>query len=323
MAQLKQNAILLEKLDGRLVITLNRPKVRNALSFELQNELQHALIDADNDAEVHCVIIKGAGKDFCAGYDLQDRTMMKSDEYKNLRERHGLSNTRVGSEEWNKKLRGFSNFEDDLYNLERTQRFVMQIFDMHKPVIACVHGQCLAGGVGLATLCDIIVCTEDCKFGFPPARDFGVLPVNMMLYHLGPQWTKRILLTGDSILGSDAQKLGLALKALPTRAEAEQECHAIADRMALIPTGLLAANKRSVNLGLELIGARTAQRLNATLDARGHQSGTWFTGMNEAAAKAGGLANLIKNRNKQFGGGIAHSDSADDRLREFIKKSNL
>ena len=82
MAQLKQNAILLEKLDGRLVITLNRPKVRNALSFELQNELQHALIDADNDAEVHCVIIKGAGKDFCAGYDLQDRTMMKSDEYK-------------------------------------------------------------------------------------------------------------------------------------------------------------------------------------------------------------------------------------------------
>jgi len=268
---------------------------------------------------VHCVIITGAGPDFCSGYDLQDRTKLDSDEFVQLRNRYGLDGVRPKSKEWMENVRGFSSFEDDLYSIERTQRFLLHIFDMHKPVIACVQGKCLAGGISLAFCCDIVVCTDDCEIGFPPARDFGVLPLNMMMYHSGPQWTKRMLLTGDSISGRDAAKIGLVLKSLSTQEAAEQEAHAIADRMALIPNGLLAANKRSVNLGMELMGVRTMQRLNAGLDARGHLSGTWFTGMNEAAAKAGGLANLFRQRNNQFGKGVAHVDEPDERL----LKSNL
>lgn len=310
----KYEAIIVEKYAGRMRVTLNRPAKRNALSHELQVELEAALLDADQDQNVHCVIIRGAGKDFCAGYDLQDRTMMRSAEFIALRKRYGLEKTRPGSAEWTKKVRGFSSLQDDLYNLERTQRFVMQIHDMHKPVICAVHGQCLAGGTGIAFVSDIVVATEDAKIGFPPARDFGVLPINMMMYHAGPQWTKRMLLTGDSVTGATAAKIGLVLKALPTQAAVDEEADAIADRMALIPVGLLAGNKRSCNLSLELMGARTMQRLNAGLDAQGHIAGSWFGTLGEKAQAAGGLANLIKSRNATFGSGMANYDGPDDRL---------
>ena len=91
----------------------------------------------------------------------------------------------------------------------------MALFDAHKPVIAQVHGHCLAGGTDLALLCDVVIATDDAVFGFPPARDLGVLPTQMWLYHVGPQWAKRLLLTGDTITGAEAAKIGLVLKAVP------------------------------------------------------------------------------------------------------------
>ena len=95
------------------------------------------------------------------------------------------------------------------------QRLRMALFDMHKPVIAQVHGYCLAGGTDLATLCDMIICADDARFGFPPGRDLGVLPNQMWLYHVGPQWAKRLLLTGDTVTGVEAAQIGLALKSVP------------------------------------------------------------------------------------------------------------
>ena len=157
----------------------------------------------------------------------------------------------------------------------------MQLFDMHKPVIACIHGNCLAGGNDVAGLCDLIVCAEDATFAFPPARDLGCLPNQMWFYHLGPQWTKRLALTGDSVDGKTAAEIGLALKCVPAE-DLEEEVEGIADRMCLIDpecvsslsfsagrlhrlTGrvvrrrLLAANKRQVNTAMELMGARTSK----------------------------------------------------------------
>ena len=91
----------------------------------------------------------------------------------------------------------------------------MIIFDMHKPVIGQVHGYCLAGGSDLALLCDIVIAAEDAVFGFPPVRAMGSPVAHMWTYLVGPQWAKRLLLTGDSISGVEAERIGLVLRRCP------------------------------------------------------------------------------------------------------------
>ena len=235
--------------SGRARIALNRPDKRNAITVQMQKEIEGALWAADDDTRVHCVILSGNGADFCSGYDLGQYEAPAA----------------AGVEH----RRGRKTFDDDAWRLELVQRCRSALFDMHKPVIAQVHGRCLAGGTDLALLCDMIICSDDARFGFPPVRSQGSPTNQMWLYHLGPQWAKRLLLTGDSLEGRDAAALGLVLKAVP-QSELAAEVDALADRLALIDTDLLSCNKRIVNLGLELMGAKTLQRLAAEMDARGH-----------------------------------------------------
>lgn len=284
---------------GRARIELNRPDKRNALSLALLQELEQALWEADNDNAVHAVVLKGAGKGFCAGYDLTPAPSGGASA-DTARQRQGA----------------FSNFDDDVWRLERGQRLRMALFDMHKPVIAQLHGFCLAGGTDLALLCDMVIAADDTRIGFPAVRDLGSPPNHMWLYHIGPQWTKRLLLTGDSITGAEAASLGLVMKALPL-AQVEGEVEQLLDRLALIDPALLAANKRIVNLGLELMGARTLQRLAAENDARGHlaPSAQAF----RQAARDGGLVAAMQARDAKFGDGRARVDGpelrdADGRL---------
>jgi enoyl-CoA hydratase len=246
--------ILYEVEKGRARITLNRPEKLNALSLELQEELNRALWEADNDTAVHCVILRGNGRAFSAGYDLTP-----------------MANRRPegDSDAYTAVYRGSRNFDDDAWNLERAQRLRMALFDMHKPVITQVQGYCLAGGTDVALLTDIVIAADDAVFGFPAARSMGSLPNQMWLYHCGPQWAKRLFLTGDTITGAEAAKIGLVLKSVP-RDHLEAEVEGLADRMAMIDAELLSANKRIVNVGLELMGARTMQRLGAENDARAH-----------------------------------------------------
>ena len=277
--------LLYEIADGRARITLDRPEKRNALSYALQAELHEALWEADEDTAVHCVILRGAGKSFCAGYDLAPGP--------------GSGPPRRDPE---RKYRGYRGFEDDSWQLERQQRLRMALFDLHKPVIAQVHGHCLAGGTDIALLCDMIIAADDAVFGFPPARDLGALPNNLWLYHVGPQWAKRLTLTGDTITGAEAAAIGLVLKAVPKEL-LEAEVEGLADRLAKIDVELLAANKRIVNLGLELMGARTLQRLAAENDARGHQTPS-ARGFTKLAAEKG-LKEAIRERDAKFGDGRA------------------
>lgn len=266
--------------DGRARITLNRPEKRNALSEELLTEIHDALWEADEDNRVRCVILDAAGPDFSSGYDLQryDRPVPLQVEHR----------------------RGRSKFDDDAWHQERVQRLRMVLFDMHKPVIAQVQGRCLAGGTDLALLCDMVICAEDASFGFPPARSQGSLPSHMWLYLVGPQWAKRLLLTGDLIGGRDAATIGLVLKAVPAHALAA-EVEALADRLALIDTDLLSANKRIVNLGLELMGARTLQRLAAEMDARGHLAASRAE-FNRVVLDEG-VKEAVRRRDDPFGDG--------------------
>jgi enoyl-CoA hydratase len=184
--------------------------------------------------------------------------------------------------------------------MERAQDMRMTIFDMHKPVIAQVHGYCLAGGTDLALLCDIVIASEDATFGYPPVRALGS-PVNhMWTYLVGPQWAKRMLLTGDSISGKEAERIGLVLKAVPA-GSLEAEVEEVAGRMALVDVDLLAANKRIVNMALELMGARTMQRMAAERDSIARQAPVVHEFYQMAKEK--GLKAALEWRDSRFGDG--------------------
>jgi enoyl-CoA hydratase len=223
--------ILYDVEGGTARITLNRPEKLNALSAKLQRELNAALWEADNDAAVHAIIVRGAGRAFCAGYDL---TPMQSPPQKR----------EANAERYTNVYRGMSSLDDDIWQLERQQRDRMAIWDVHKPVIAQVHGYCLAGGTDLALLCDIVVAADDAVIGFPPVRAMGSPPAHMWTYLVGPQWAKYFLLTGDSVTGKQAAEIGLVLKSAPADA-LEDEVEAIAAKMSKIDVELLSPSRRT------------------------------------------------------------------------------
>jgi enoyl-CoA hydratase len=132
-------------------------------------------------------------------------------------------------------------------------------------------GELLAGGTDLALHCDLIVAADDARIGFPPVRSMGVPPTNMWLYHLGPQWTKRMVLTGDTLSGSEAKDIGLVVATASADA-LDGVVLELAQRMALIGRDLLVANKRVVNTGVELMGRSQLQRFAALSDAIGHRA---------------------------------------------------
>jgi len=248
MTNLKFENITYEVEKGRARITLNRPEKRNALSIELVEELRDALWEADDDKSVHCVIIKGEGPSFCAGYDLTANRNVTDD---GVQRRKG------------------SGMDDDAWRIERFQRSLRTLTEMHKPSIAQIHGHCYAGGTDLALYCDMLICADNASIGYSALRNMGAAPNQMWLYHCGPQWTKRLLLTGDTLSGEDAAKIGLVLKSVPEE-HLEQEVEGLADRLSWIDPEMLSTNKRIINVGMELMGSTVLQRLAAENDARAH-----------------------------------------------------
>ncbi len=261
---------------GRARITLARPKKHNAITPTLLEELEHALWAADDDLAVHCVILRGEGRSFCSGYDLGALPGRSRD-----------SGVRTGRK-----------FDDDIWLIERNNRRIRALWDMHKPSIAQVHGNCLAGGTDLAMACDMVIAADDARIGFPAARSMGALPNNLWMYHCGPQWAKRLQLTGDSINGIDAAKIGLVLESVPPEL-LEAEVEGLADRLSLIDPDLLSANKRITNLGLELMGAQTLQRLAGENDARAHRAEAVRN--YSRSVKEHGLKETLRGRDAPFG----------------------
>ena len=240
--------ILYEPADGVARITLNRPEKLNAISWQMQQELQDALWQADRDPAVHVVTLRGAGRSFSAGYDIAPPPG------------EGMTHAAGQPHDGARHLGPGAGHAD-----------AMTIWEMHKPVIAGIHGHCLAGGTDVAFLCDIVIAADDAKIGYPPVRALGS-PVNhMWTYLVGPQWAKRMLLTGDTISGAEAERIGLVLKAVPVE-RLDAELDDLAARMALIDVDLLAAKKRIVNMALELMGARTMQRMATERDAIARQA---------------------------------------------------
>ena len=245
--------LIYEARDQVVYITLNRPERRNALSEALMKDLDAAVEEADTDDEIKVLVIKGAGNAFCAGYDIAGRPGQAPE-------------FRPDGASWR-------SLDRSVYRLRRNGEWWMKLlWNMRKPVIAQVHGYCLAGGLDLAGCCDLVFAAEDAQFGMPQARalgiphTFGLLPLL-----IGMRKTKEMAFTGDTISGIEAERLGVINKAVPIE-ELEAEATRWAERIALMPAELLAANKMGVNRFFEIMGIDTMVKASNEFDAIGRQN---------------------------------------------------
>jgi enoyl-CoA hydratase/carnithine racemase len=248
--------VLYDAGDGVATLTLNRPERLNAITSELVGDLREALARADSERPVRVIRLRGAGRSFCAGYDIAwGAEMMQQAE---------------ADEAW-----------DPIGDYETMTRFVdtyMALWRSRKPVVAQVQGFCVGGGTDLALCSDLIVCAEDCRIGYPPARVWGSPTTAMWMYRLGLERSKRLLLTGDALDGSTAVSWGLASEAVPAE-DLDQAALALARRMAMLPANQLHMMKLLVNQAFEQMGLRTSQLLGTLLDgaARHTPEGTEFS----------------------------------------------
>ena len=166
---------------GIATITLNRPEKRNALSFQLLDELVHALGEAEQ-SKAQVVLLTGAGKAFCAGMDLEEL----------------------------KTLTGKSHAEN-LQDSERMARIFRTLYEFPKPTIAAVNGAAIAGGTGLATMCDFTLAVPEAKFGYTEVR-IGFVPAivsSILVWQVGQKIARDLLLTGRIFDSTEAHRLGL------------------------------------------------------------------------------------------------------------------
>lgn len=228
-------------------VTLNRPEQHNPLSPRCIREILRVVAGASSDEQVRVLIIRSTGRSFSSGYGFVAEDIEPGDFVQP------------------------AALEGDVAAMLELASGWARVWDCPIPVLAQVQGNCLAGGTDLALHCDLVIAAEDARIGFPPVRSMGVPPTNMWLYHLGPQWTKRLLLTGDTLTGRQAQEIGLVVASVPA-GELDQVVLDLATRMALIGRDLLVANKRVVNMGVELMGRSQLQKFAALNDAIGHRA---------------------------------------------------
>ena len=233
-------AILYEKSDKIARIILNRPERLNAINQAMRNELEQAVIEANADPEVRVIILKGAGKAFCAGFDL-DMTYRSE-----------------VSDPWDP-------FADYMMTTTITAQW-MSMWRGRKPVIAQVHGWCVGGGTDMILCADIIIAAEDARIGYPPARVWGSPMSFMWVYKLGVEWAKRLMLTGDNVDGKTAERIGLICQAVPAD-KLENEVEFLARHMAQIPLCQLVSMKLLVNQAYENMGLYTTQLLGSIMDS--------------------------------------------------------
>lgn len=215
--------VLYEPGDGFVTITLNRPIVLNAVNQRMQRELYAALGQAEADASVRAVILRGAGKAFSAGGDMTESAGRILD---------GES-AELAADDFDSK---------DLW---------LRLWGLSKPTIAAVHGHALGFACELAGMCDLTIAAADAKLGEIQVRHGYNPPVLITPFLLGMKQAKEVLMLGDLILAPDAQRLGLVNRVVaPDRLWAEAE--AIASKLAALPPAAVQQNKRLVNRVHEL-----------------------------------------------------------------------
>lgn len=224
-------------------LTLNRPAKRNALNDALRGALFDALRAADRDREVSVIVIRGAGPAFCAGYDLGSVN-------------HDVERATAHADGWWSRHVVGNWFE---------------MWDMPTPIIGQVHGYCLAGGTELAAACDLVYVAEDAQIGYPPVRLMSPPDMQWQTWLMGLRRGMEALLTGDAMSGTEAVEAGMANRAYPAD-QLDDAVLSVAERVAKIPSELLALNKRAAHRAMEAMGIRDGIRATADIQALGfHQ----------------------------------------------------
>ena len=239
-------------------LLLNRPERLNAIDELMPGEIRAAVDWAVADDEVHVIVVEGAGKGFCGGYDLAQFGQAQID--------HPCQQERWP---WDPML--------DYAHMKRYTEDFMSLWRSPKPTIAKVHGAAVAGGSDIALCCDLLVMADDARIGYMPTRVWGCPTTAMWAYRLGPMRAKQLMFTGDVISGRTAADWGLANLAVPL-AELDEATLQLATRIASVPHGQLAMHKMVVNQMLLTMGLEQSQQLATLFDGitRHNPEGLWF-----------------------------------------------
>ncbi len=251
-------------------LTLNRPEKRNALSNALRGQLFAALEAGDRDPSVHVMVLRGAGTCFSSGYDLASDVAKDQPFF-----------SAGGDGNWPRHV------VDGAF----------KIWDLAKPVIAQVHGYCLAGGSELMAACDLVYVSEDAQIGYPPVRLMSPPDNQFHAWLAGFRNAMELMLTGDSVDGAEAVRMGLANRCFGND-ELEAKVLEMAERIAMLPPDIQQLNKRSIHRAMEIQGIRAAIRAGTELQTLGFHQRSSREYMKEFAK---GVTHALDQRDKQFG----------------------
>ena len=249
-------------------LTLNRPAKRNALSNALRGAIFEALEAGDADPAVRVMILRGAGTCFSSGYDLAGTGALPY-------------HTAGGQGQWARHV----------------VEGCFRVWDLAKPVIAQVHGWCLAGGSELAVACDLVYVAADAQIGYPAVRTMSPPDNQYHAWLMGMRPAMEMMLTGDAMLGDEAVRLGFANRAFAAEA-LEGEVLAMAMRIAKVDPELAQLNKRLVHRQMEAMGLRAGLRAGTDLHALGWHTPASREYMNQLRQ---GVRQALDVRDKAFG----------------------
>ena len=260
-----------ESVDRVATITLNRPEKFNAITERMPGDLAEAVARANDDDSVHVIVLTGAGRGFCGGYDLNIFAEGES--------------AAIQEMPWDSMI--------DYRFMRRCTDSFMALWRSPKPVIAKVNGVAVAGGSDIALCCDLIVMNEDARIGYPPARVWGCPSTAMWVYRLGAERAKRMLFTGDLVSGAEAVHMGLILQAVP-QDQLDNAVAVLVDRVKGIPKNQLAMMKTLVNQAYDNMGLTSTQTLATLFDgfARHSPEGVAF----KARATEAGFKQAVAER---------------------------
>lgn len=255
------DVVLYEERDSLALITINRPEKMNTLNDAVIQGIADAIDAASASPAVSSIILRGAGRTFTAGYDL------------NPGDGRRFAAPKYGAREVEHRPGAWDPVRDYAFMGNNMKRF-MKIWECPKPVIAQLHGYALGGGTDLILCSDLIFMAEDAIIGYPPSRVYGTPTTMMWVYRVGLEHAKQFLLSGDQVDAQTALRIGLVSKVFPLETLA-QETEAYAKRFQHIPGNQLALNKMLINQAYENMGLRTTQML-----------GTFFDGMTRHTEEA-------------------------------------
>jgi enoyl-CoA hydratase len=265
--------LVLYEVDAKVgFVTLNRPEKLNALSNDVRHELAAALAKADDDPATSVVVLRGAGRSFCVGYDLGGSS---------------------GSEAWRRDALKFHQRLSASLTLEMTPWY------MRKPVLASVQGHALGAGCELAMFCDLTIAADDALFGEPETRHSQAGPAFVMPWIIGFKKARELLYFGDMIDAKTALELGMVNRVV-ARADLAAETMKFAKRLALVAPEALAATKLAINRGADAAGFRNAMQAGVDVVAPLYAAETEVAVEFRERARKEGLAAALRWRKAQF-----------------------